>query len=278
MDRILATTAALAVSLAVGAVVVAATAGPEQPDETPALDRRAADVVPDARRLQLSRAARVAAKPAKGPTVEEVGDVDSFGRKLTWLGVTNAFLELAPTCDPTSGTLCQPLAGGSAVTPFNFTDAVRIELPKDASKSLLCYWFSPVLTVNYANPTASPVVARLNYNPTLTVENPVLADPALIDPSTGAPFGGRLETGMTSSESFQVPLPAGLSITERTRDSAVCIAGFINRRNLIDGYGLTPAQADEFFRQPTTVRLNVRGSAQYVGFASLVFGLRIIGD
>lgn len=262
-------------ALGVGALVLAASGVRAT---RPAPEARNNDLLPSATSLQVTRGKREATTSSGAVAVEDVGDVDSFGRELKWLGVTNAFLTLAPSCDPADPAPCQVLAPSPAPTSFNFTDTVRIKLPAKASKSLLCYWFSPVLNVNWQNATAAPVVGRLVINPTLTVENPVLADPALIDPSTGAPFGGRLETGMTSSERFEVPMAPGVAFTERTRDSAVCIAGFISRRNLIDGYGLTPAQADEFFKKPTTVKLNVRGSAQHVGFASLVFGLRIIGD
>lgn len=239
---------------------------------------RSGDLLPPATQLRLTRSKRLATTAAGAVAVEDVGDADSFGRPLKWLGVTNAFLTLAASCDPADPAPCRVLSPSPASTAFDVPDAVRIRLPAKASNSLLCYWFSPVLTVNYQNATAAPVIARLVLNPTLTVESPVLADPALIDPGTGAPFGGRLETGMTSAERFEVPLAPGVSFTERTRDSAVCIAGFLTRRNLIDGYGLTPAQADEVFKQPMTVRLNLRGSAQHVGHASMVFGLRIIGD
>jgi hypothetical protein len=173
---------------------------------------------------------------------------------------------------------CQVLAPAPAVTSFSFPDLTRIVLPARASNSLLCYWFSPLLDVTYSNPAAAPVVARLSYNPTLTIENPVLATPGLVDPGTGLPFGGSLTTSVTASERFQVPLPAGLTLSERSRDSAVCIAGFLNRKTLTEFYGLSDAQVTEFFRQPTTVRMNVSGSAQYVSSASLYFGLRIIGD
>lgn len=220
-----------------------------------------------------------AASKAAGPTAAQVGDIDSFGRSLRWLGVTGMTVELSDCTSPlVDGYGCQPLAPAPAVTPFSFEGLARIELPARATQSLLCYWFSPVLNVTYTNPGAAPVVARLNYSPTLTVENPGLSTPGLVDPDTGLPFGGRLTTSMTASERFQVPLPAGLSISERTRDSAVCIAGFLNRKTLTEYYGLTDAQATEFFRQPTTVRMNVSGNAQYVSFASLYFGLRIIGD
>jgi hypothetical protein len=275
MSRLVKPLAFAGLALAIGAVVLAASGvRATRPDP----EARSADVLPRPAQLQLTRAKRSAPTPAGAVAVEDVGDVDSFGRTLKWLGVTNGFTLLASTCDPADPTPCKALSPSPASTAFDFPDIARIALPKKASHSLLCYWFSPVLTVNWQNATGAPVVGRLTIVPTLTVENPVLADPALVDPGTGLPFGGKLETSMTSSERFEVPMAPGVAFTERTRDSAVCIAGFLTRRNLIDGYGLTPAQADEFFKQPTTVRLNVRGTAQHVAFANMIFGLRIIGD
>jgi hypothetical protein len=231
------------------------------------------------------KASGIAAKEdssrAAAPTLEEVGDVDSFGRNVVWLGLTSAFINLDETCPVDPGNpdeLCQVLAPAPAFTSFNFEDAARITLPGKSTHSLLCYWFSPVLTVNYSNFGATRVIGRFRYTPTLTVENPVLDDPALIDPTTGAPFGGKLLTSMTSSERYEVPLEPGVSFSERTRDSAVCMAGLLTRRSLVENYGLTDAQAKEFFKRPTTIRMNVSGSAQHVGFASLVFGLRVVGD
>lgn len=95
---------------------------------------------------------------------------------------------------------------------------------------------------------------------------------------TGLPFGGQLLTSMTSSERFEVLLDPGQQLFERTRDSAVCIAGFISKRALVSNFGLTESQAKEFFKQPTTVRMNITGNAQYVQNASLIYGFRIIGD
>jgi hypothetical protein len=228
-----------------------------------------------------SNSAKAASAKAAAPTIEDVGDVDSFGREVVWLGLASTFINLSDTCpvDPENpDELCQVLAPAPALTSFNFQDAAHITLPGKSTHSLFCYWFSPVLTVNYANFGATRALGRFRYTPTLTVENPVLDNPALIDPTTGAPFGGKLLTSMTSSENFQVPLEPGVSFTERTRDSAVCMAGLLSKRALIESYGLTEMQAKEFFKQPTTIRLNVSGSSQNVGFASMVFGLRIVGD
>lgn len=246
-----------------------------------ALERTSADIAPTPSQRRLSLSAKDAASSAAakaGPTLEDVGDVDSFGRNVKWLGVTNAFITLAPTCDDPEAD-CQVLAPSPGITTFEFMDTVSIKLPGKSAHSLLCYWFSPALTINYHNQTAARAIARLRYVPTLTVENEILDDPALIDPTTGVPFGGKLLTSMTSSERLETPLEPGVQFSERTRDSAVCIAGFLTRRALVENYGLTEEQAKDFFKKETTVRLNIQqGSAQHVSFASLVFGLRIVGD
>lgn len=245
--------------------------------------KQGADIPASSRQRKLSLSAAKAAAPISlagaAVTDEDVGDSDSFGRNLRWLGLADMAVELTDTCpgtDPDAG--CQVLNPAPAFTSFAFEDLGHITLPGKSTQSLLCYWFSPVLTVRYANPTASPVLARFRYSPTLTIENPVLATPGLIDPTTGLPFNGKLLTGLTSSEMFEVPLAPGVAFTERTRDSAVCIAGFISRKSLADNYGLSDAQIKEFFKKPTTVRMNISGNAQYVESASLYFGLRIIGD
>lgn len=211
------------------------------------------------------------------PSAGDVGDADSFGRSLQWLGLADGEVDLFDDC--TGDTFpCQVLAPPPGVTNFSYSDLGHITLPARAAHSLLCYWFSPFLTIGYGNDSASAVVAHLSYTPTVTIENPVLDDPSLIDPTTGLPFGGQLLTGMTSSQHFDVPLPAATHITERTRDSAVCIAGLISRQTLVDLFGLTDAQARDFFRHEMTLRLNVNGSAQYVDSATLYFGWRLVGD
>lgn len=245
-----------------------------------AANPQAVAVAPAPARLApaLPVADTIAARP---PTVEEVGDVDSFGRPVRWLGVTQMNVDLDTSCpgDAIPNTACAVLNPSPAATTFQFDELASIVLPPKAADSLLCYWFSPYLTIQYNNATASPVVARLRYQPVLTIENEVLANPALVDPTTGLPFNGRLTTGMTSSERFEVPLPAATGIVSQQRDSATCIAGFLTRRSLVQVYGLSEAQARQFFRKRTTVRMGLRGGfAQHVESASLVFGLRIVGD
>jgi hypothetical protein len=222
-------------------------------------------------------AAKAANATAASPSPADVGDADSFGRNVLWLGLTDGNVDLAADC--TGDTFpCTVLAPPPAPTSFSYTDLGHVTLPAKAAHSLLCYWFSPFLTIGYGNDGAAPVVAHLNYTPTVTIENPMLNDPSLIDPTTGLPFGGSLLTGMTSSETFETPLEPGTHVTERTRDSAVCIAGLISKSTLMTTYGFTDNQAKDFFKQQMTLRLNVSGTAQYVDFAALYFGWRIVGD
>lgn len=279
------------IGLAVAAVLVSLAVHAQQ--KAPSRHEIAEAVSSDlpARRAQpqagaRAMAAKVAAAhagvaKAAGPTVDDVYDVDSFGRPVVYLGLASAFINLSDTCptDPSNpDELCTVLNPAPALTAFTYEDSAHITLPAKSTNSLLCYWFSPLLNVTWSNPGATPALGRLRYNPTLTVENPVLDDPALIDPTTGVPFGGQLLTSMSSSEVLVTPLDPGQTFAERTRDSTVCMAGLISKQALIDNYGLTEAQAKAFFKQPTTIRLNVSGSAQNIAFASMVFGLRIVGD
>lgn len=259
------------IALALGLASMHVLAGPPEPagvDDQPwAADRTVMHAAPAAK----------SGDAATSPTPGDVGDPDSFGRNLHWLGLADAEVDLLDDC--TGDTfVCQTLNPAPATTSFSYTDLAHITLPARAASSLLCYWWSPFLTVSYGNDSAASVVARLDYVPTVTIENPLLDDPSLIDPTTGMPFNGQLLTAMTSSERFEVPLPAATHITERTRDSAVCIAGLISRNTLVQTYGLSDSQARNFFRQPMTLHLNLDGHAQYVDAAFLYFGWRLVGD
>lgn len=218
-----------------------------------------------------------AAASAHGVTASDVGDVDSFGRDAHWLGSLFSGIALQSDCSGLSSP-CQLLLAAPASTSFEFKDIAHISLPADSAHSLFCYWISPTLTVSYGNATAAAVVARMEFTPYFTLENPVLLAPGLIDPSTGMPMNGKLLADIDSHQRFEMPLPAGTHIRERKRDSAVCQAGLVSHDVLVNVYGLSRDQAEAFFKVPTTIRLNVDGNAQYVDSAILNIGLRIIGD
>jgi len=134
----------------------AATAAPPRANVVAADVAGSADI-----RLRATPAREAAAKA--GPSAADVGDADSFGRNLTWLGLLDAAIDLAPDCSASSADRCQELAAAPATTSFAFDDVAHLTLPKNASNTLLCYWFSPVLQVGYYNPTAAPAVGMLSY-------------------------------------------------------------------------------------------------------------------
>src|SRR5690606_14045516 len=140
--------------------------------------------------------------PAPAPTNEEVGDADSFGRPLKWLGVAQADVVLTEDCSlpQFEGRNCAQTLPAPAQTTFAFQDAGSVTLPGNAAHSLLCHWFSPMLMIGYDNPFSHPATARLRYSPKLRIQSEVLLDPALVNSMTGQPFAGSLLTPISSHE------------------------------------------------------------------------------
>lgn len=220
------------------------------------------------------------------PTADQVGDADTFGRNVVWDGLINTgTITMAADCTPQPGDpapgpddRCITIAPGTALTPIDLPDIGRMTLPAKSSHNILCHWLSPIVIYSLYNSTGATATGRITLSPYLRVESEVLNDPSMIDPTTGLPFNGALESSFAASYSQQKTLAAGDRDTERFSESRVCIGGTISRQGLIQGYGLTDAQVDKFFKKPITLRFGLRGSASLVDFASIIYGLRIMGD
>lgn len=221
-----------------------------------------------------------------GPTDAEVGDADSFGRNVKWLGLLQAgSVTLTSDCTPPPGSpppgpdqRCITLNPAPAVTSFDLPDIGRMTLPKRSTQSLLCHWLSPIVFYNLFNGGVAPATGSLRLSPYLEVYSEVLADPSLVDPSTGLPFGGRLETGFAATYVDAATLDPGGSASHRFSESRTCIAGFLSRRSLVENYGLSEAQARDLLRGEIALRFGLRGSASLVTDASIIYGLRVMGD
>lgn len=221
------------------------------------------------------------ARAAPPPTAAAVGDADSFGRNVRWLGSLDTEIDLTADCTglPTRAQdRCVVRAAAPAATSFDYSDLNRITLPAHSTNSLLCHWWTPIITLNFANPTPAPITARVRWSPTLTVESSVLSDPALIDPTTGAAFGGKLTTSVAAVHNEAFTLAPGESRSWRDSSSRVCIAGALSKQGLIENYGLSAAKADDVLNHELTIRLNVSGAVAGVDQAQLYFGLRFVGD
>ncbi len=217
---------------------------------------------------------------AAAPTIEEVGDADSFGRNVTYLGLAQTqAVAVLPDCTGSDPTLERCIVGNPAPSPTSFdeSDLASISLPAKATKTLVCFTLTPVVQVNWQNPLATPALARFSANAVITFENPVLDDPTLIDPGTGLPFGGSIALGLSTFSDTHT-LQSGETDNKLLFVSRGCIAGIMSKRSLVENYGLTETLAKEFFKRPMTVRFGSRGTVALSDFTSYFYGIRLYGD
>ncbi len=218
--------------------------------------------------------ARGAAKAKAAPTADDVGDADSFGRNVRWLGLMQGRVALSTDCTPPPGEPADPacitIADPDAITPFRVNDVAILRLPAKASRSLLCHWQTPIIGYAAFNTGATPAPMRLRAVPIYRIEAAVLADPAL-------GLGGVIELGLTGVSRVRTLAPGAFE-SDQIATTRSCVAGLVSRRNLIEGYGLSEAQADRFFREPITIRMDISGQVQRVESASIIYGTRFTGD
>ena len=215
-------------------------------------------------------------------TDDDVGDAASFGRSAHWIGLVSGFIELDTDCSPATPTdpprtNCIVLNPAPAVTSFDRPALDTITLPPRSTKSLICHWQTPIANVFWSNDTATNNNARISIRPYYVIQNEVLADPALINPITGLPFGGQFEQSLTAVNELQTLAP-GFSMSRLYTYTRTCIGGAISRSFLVQSLGLSEEQAKQFFRKPTTISIGLRGNAQLVQFANINIGTRFLGD
>jgi hypothetical protein len=227
------------------------------------------------------RAAKIEAAAAAG---SEVGDPDSFGRNVHFIGlIQSGLVSLQSDCTPDPSAPpgpddhCFVTHAAPAVTTFNATDVGRVVIPARSAHSLICHWQTPFVVYGFANPTGVyQPNARFVVTPTYTIQNAVLNDPALIDPGTGLPFGGQFQLGLAGIRHAR-SLQPGETQVERESATRVCLGGIISKQLLV-GMGLSEAQASDFFRHDTVITMNLGGQAQLVDFASILYGVRFVAD
>jgi hypothetical protein len=217
---------------------------------------------------------------AAAPTAADVGDADSFGRNVTYLGLAQTLaVSLAPDCTGSDPTLerCIVQNAAPASTSFNESNLATMNLPARATKSLMCFALTPFIDINWSNGTGSPQTARFTANAVITIDNDLLADPTLIDPNTSLPFGGSVTLSLSTWRHFKTIQPGDMEIESSTQ-SRNCIAGLISKRSLVENYGLTDTQATNFFKRPMTLHFGSRGNVSMSDGTSYFYGIRLYGD
>jgi hypothetical protein len=217
---------------------------------------------------------------AAAPTVDDVGDADSFGRNVTYLGLAQTLpVTILDDCSASDPTLerCIVANPPPASTSFNEAGLATMNLPAKATKSLICFALTPFVQAQWENFLATPALAQFTGNALVNIDNEVLDDPTLIDPNTGLPFGGVLSLGLGTLTDFHTLQP-GETDLKSYQMSRSCIAGLVSKRALVDSYGLTETQATQFFKKPMTITFGARGRFALTSFASYFYGIRLYGD
>lgn len=221
---------------------------------------------------------------SKAYTDAEVGDANSFGRNVKFIGmVQTGVLTIASDCTPDpafppgpNDQCVVPDAGGFA--SFNYRNMGTVLIPGKSSKTLLCHSQTPFGVMAYFNGTGIyQGGARSNFTVTYKIENEVLATPGLIDPGTGLPLAGVIETALGAARDSR-GLQPGDSQIYRDNYTRFCNAGIISKRNLVEAYGLTEAQATAFFTKDTVITVGLVGNTRFVSNGSMIAGTRFFGD
>jgi len=238
----------------------------------------------DAEKAEARFEKRLATQTARETASLDVGDVDSFGRNVRWLGVLSyGGLTLRQDCTPQDGDppdlrcmQVDPAQVGTQVQQF--PDIARMTLPGRSTNSFLCHWLTPTIGGSFNNLTGyDDRNARLAVLPSLTVENVALNAPGLVDPETGLPLNGKLDVFLSSNHVIE-HLDANELVPLRYTASRTCIGGYVSKQQLMSYYGLSEAQVSDFFRNPTTIRLNLQVLASQVQYANISYGVRFVGD
>ena len=240
------------------------------------------DLLPPNKSSNSKMVSAAAPTTLAGLSRDDVGDPESFGNHLVWLGLAQTqTVSLRADCsgaDPTYER-CITLNAQPASTSFDEKKLDYLIIPGGSSLSLLCQWITPFWQYQFHNQTgvAQPN-ARISLMPYLTIYNDVLNDPAAIDPGTGLPYGGQMELGLAMTHMESRSLDVNERHMQRINYSRVCIGGIVSRYGLETMFGLPPHLADAFLQKDTTILFNLRGSAALVSDATLFYGARIIGD
>jgi hypothetical protein len=225
-------------------------------------------------RTDAPRAATKAGPGIAAVTIDEVGDADSFGRNKIWLGLLSGYVQLAQDCTGLTDT-CQTLAAAPGFTSFDFDNLDTLTLPGRSSHSLFCHSQTPIVAYSAHNSDANPQEFNFRVTPYYTIQSEVLV--GLSDPNTGVPYNGEIELPLTGIFKTHT-LASGASDSETLTGTRMCIGGLVSLQSLQDSWGLTEAQAEQFFRRPVTITLGIRGNARLVEDANINIGTRFSGD
>ena len=229
---------------------------------------------------------------AAPPTVDDVGDVGSFGHNAEYMGAASGFITLQtdpcttptptptpspPSVNPANSDQCFQIVDTSTTQSFDAENSCRINLPKNATRTIIYPVLNFFYTYNMNNSSGSGDQARFQFTANITIVSDVLNDPSCIDPNTSAPCGGKLVFQFTPNRVFDDRKLDSLEHAQvRLTLTRAGNAG-INKEQLVAS-GLSQTLVNKLFNKPITLQLNVVGSVKRVDFASITTNMRLFGD
>jgi hypothetical protein len=211
-------------------------------------------------------------------------DPDSTGRLVKYLDSMNSMIisyytpdsqcfQFAPSAPPPLRPItCVPLVGAGFET-LPLTSVGEIAVAANESRSLLSLNMQPVAQYNLRNAGTARSTLIMSGQVKVTIESSVLND--LVNPTTGQPFGGKIEMTYqwfydqraeepTSSFGVATKIPFEMPI--------------LSRKILTSVYGLSATRAATVFARPITVKISATGNLLGSGSANFFMNGRLFGD
>ena len=219
-----------------------------------------------------------AATPAAfAALADDVGDADTFGRSVKYLGGKGApMLNLTQDCaNVATFDRCILITPNSFVN-IDQSNLLSIKLPSFSTLSMVCFSVTTNISYRFNNTSTARMQHSFSMWPTFTIESTVLNNPSIIDPTTGLPANGKLVSRLNSFSVIN-SLQPGDTEQQSLSFSRECVGGLVSRSYLL-GIGLTSSQVTSFFANPITITFGAAGTANNVLFASYLMGVRLYGD
>jgi hypothetical protein len=220
-------------------------------------------------------------------TAAEVGEPDSFGRNVKFLGtavtggvyvyrscdaaILLAELDLVLGAD--DRCLAHPFPGPTSSATFS--DLGRITIPGRSADNVIYFILQNTVNTELHNDFANGLPVFFSYSPRLTIESAALNDPLALDPTTGQPLNGVLTVSAFGTKVFNRTVPANDLEFFFDAYSSAATRGFA--RGYFADLGLPPSVINNLYRQPMTIRLGMRVAVRNVYFGQYFYAMRLTG-
>jgi hypothetical protein len=223
-----------------------------------------------------------------GPSAQDVGDAETFGNNVQYMGATSGFVTMStdpcpaptptPSPVPNGDSFCDQLNPAPAATSVSHDNICRIKLPKKATRDVIYPMLNIFLNYQLQNSTGvDQPQGLMRFTATISIESTALNDPSCVDPNTSAPCGGKLTN--LFAYNFRDDRAMKNGDRQLLRETLVRAGNTgLTKQQFQDSFGLSPALVDALFKSAITVRLDFNATTKLVDFASVTCNMRLFGD